>query len=148
MIQEFKGRCIIPGNITGKALVSHEGLNPLASWKKPLLKRKPPAICSDQNNRDLYHKQLDGKIICLPQFIGSTSGGLALQTAIDLKLGPKALLFSNHIDSLAASGVILSDIWSNQQVITIDQLGDAFLTYVRDDMDITIKTDGTVFVSD
>jgi predicted aconitase with swiveling domain len=111
------------------------------------LKQKSPAICSDQNNRDLYHKQLDGTIICLPQFIGSTTGGLVLQTAIDMKLGPKALLFSKHIDSLAASGLVLSDVWLGQQVITVDQLGDAFLTYMKDGMDIEINPDGTVVVN-
>ncbi len=146
MAKIFKGRVIIRGRVSGSAVVSLEGVNPLASWKDACLKKKRPALCSDQNNKELYNKQLDDKILCLPQFIGSTSGGLVLQTAMTLGLGPRGMLFSKHIDSLAASGIVLSDVWLNQQIIAIDKLGDEFLSYVKDEMPIEIKDDGTVIV--
>ena len=146
MKKTFKGRIITPGVIQGKALVSHYGLNPLAAWKDALLKRKTPALGGDQNNPDLYKKQFDGKILCLPQCIGSTTAGLVIQLAAELELGPKAFLFSQHIDSLAASGIVISEFWQDKPIITIDQLGSEFLDHVKDEMSIEIKKDGTVIV--
>ncbi|MHA1672143.1 MAG: aconitase X swivel domain-containing protein [Promethearchaeota archaeon] len=142
----FQGRILIKGNVKGSALVSHEGLNPLAAWKDALLKGKSPAICGDQNNQDLYKKQLDGKILCLPKCIGSTTAGLVLQTAAEQDLAPKALLFSKSIDSLAASGIIFCDIWVNKPIITVDRLGDDFLQAVHDDMEIEITDTGLVTI--
>ncbi len=103
-------------------------------------------MCSDQNNKDLYKKNLTGKILCLPQTIGSTTGGLALQTAAQMGITPKALLFSKHIDSLAASGIILADIWLKKRIVTIDQLTDEFLQAVQEGQWIEIQEGGTVIV--
>ena len=51
------------------------------------------------------------------------------------------------IDSLAAAGAILADVWlDNVQMPVIDSLGEEFLEYVKDDMNITVKEDGTVVV--
>ncbi len=142
----FKGRPIIPGNYKGTCIVSKSGLNLLATFKSSILKKSKKAICMDQNNPDLYKKEISGKIMCLPQTIGSTTGGIVIQTAADMGLMPPALLFSEHIDSLAAAGVITSDIWSEKRIITIDNLGSEFLETVKDDMTIEIKDDGTVIV--
>ena len=57
------------------------------------------------------------------------------------------MLFANHIDSLAASGVILADVWlDNVKMPVVDCLGDEFLNYVKDGMTITVKEDGVVVV--
>lgn len=145
-MKSFKGRAIIEGNVKGKAVVSHQGLNILASFQKSALKKTKTVICSDQNNTDLSGKELTGKIICLPQTIGSTTGGMVLHTIADMGIAPLALLFSKEIDPLAAAGVILSDVWSNKAIVTIDNLGDEFLESVKDNMDIEISIDGTVTV--
>jgi predicted aconitase with swiveling domain len=146
MSKTFKGRVIIPGNVAGEALVTHSGFNMLASFQKSLVTKSKKAICSDQNNKDLYKKNLTGKILCLPQTIGSTTGGLALQTAAQMEITPKALLFSKHIDSLAASGIILADIWLKKRIVTIDQLADEFLQAVQEGQWIEVQEDGTVIV--
>ena len=145
-MKTFKGRVVIKGNICGKSVVTKQGLNILASFQKSALKKASTVICSDQSNKDLYNKELTGKIICLPQTIGSTTGGMVLHTIADMGIAPKALLFSKKIDPLAAAGVILSEVWSNEAIITIDSLGDEFLEYVKDDMDIQIDEDGTVSI--
>lgn len=147
MSKTFKGRVIIPGKVEGEALVTHIGFNMLASFQKSLVTRSKKAICSDQNNKELYKKNLTGKILCLPQTIGSTTGGLVLETISQMGIAPKALLFSWHIDSLAASGVILSDIWLGKRIITIDQLGDEFLQSVQEGQWIEIQEDGTIIVT-
>jgi predicted aconitase with swiveling domain len=144
--KEFKGRPVIKGNLTGTCLVSKSGLNLLASFQKSLLKKAKTAICSDQNNKDLYKKELTGKIICVPQTIGSTTGGLVIQTAAQAGIAPTALLFSEHIDSLAAAGVILSNIWTGIKIITVDNLGKEFLDTVKEGMNLEIREDGTVLV--
>jgi predicted aconitase with swiveling domain len=61
-------------------------------------------------------------------------------------IGPKAMLFSEHIDSLAAAGIILADVWNGKKIVAVDQLGDEFLQYVKDGQTIQIKTDGTIIV--
>jgi len=144
----FKGRPVIPGNYKGECLVSHYGVNMLATFQKSILTRSKKAVCMDQDNPDLYKKVVSGKIICLPQTIGSTTGGIVIQTAADLGIMPPALLFSEHIDPLAGAGVLVADIWSDKKVITVDNLGHDFLDVVHDGMTIEIKEDGTVMVYD
>ena len=145
MGRTFKGRVILGGNIKGECVVSHEGVNTLASFQKSALKKAKKVICSDQNNKELYNKNLTGKIMCLPKTIGSTTGGMVLQTIAQMGIGPLAMLFSEHIDSLAAAGIILSEVWTYKRIIAIDQLGNEFLQYVKDGQLIEIKEDGTIF---
>ena len=146
-MKEFKGRIISPGTVTAEALVSHGGLNTLASFQKALQFGDKEATCGDQNNPDLYGKQMKGKALCLPQTIGSTTGGLVLYCACSMQRQPACLLFSNHIDSLAAAGAVLADVWLDDVTMpVVDCLGDEFLSYVKDGMTITVKEDGTVCV--
>ena len=147
MMKEFKGRIIAGGTVTAPALVSHGGLNTLASFQKALQFGDKNATCGDQNNPDLFGKQMAGKALCLPMTIGSTTGGLVLYCACAMKRQPACMLFSKPIDSLAAAGSILADVWLDDvSMPVIDSLGDEFLDYVKDDMIITVKEDGTVCV--
>jgi predicted aconitase with swiveling domain len=63
-----------------------------------------------------------------------------------MKINPSAFLFSEHIDSLAASGIVLARIWEGSDVIAIDQLGDEFINTVKTGDKIQINNDGTVIV--
>jgi predicted aconitase with swiveling domain len=146
-MKTFKGRVIAPGEVQAKALVTHGGLNTLASFQKALQFGDKNATCGDQNNPDLYGKQMAGKALCLPQTIGSTTGGMVIYCACSMKRQPACMLFSEPIDSLAAAGVILADVWlEGVKMPVIDSLGKEFLEYVKDDMIITIKPDGVVEV--
>ena len=143
----FTGRIVAPGTVTAPALVSHGGLNTLASFQKALQFGDKKATCGDQNNPDLYGKEMLGKALCLPQTIGSTTGGLVLYCACSMHRQPACLLFSNPIDSLAAAGAILASVWlEGVNMPVIDSLGEEFLNYMKDDMTVTIKEDGTVVV--
>jgi uncharacterized protein len=142
----FKGRPVLAGACQGEAAVSHQGFNTLASYETSVVLQLKTATCSDQNNKDLYKKLISGKILCLPQTIGSTTGGLVIQTLARLGSQPKAMLFSEHIDSLAAGGVILADVWGGVRIITIDQLGPEFLEAVKSGDHVTVQEDGTVTV--
>lgn len=146
-MREFKGRVIASGTVTAEALVSYGGLNTLASFQKALQFGDKTATCGDQNNKDLYGKQMAGKALCLPQTIGSTTGGLVLYCACSMNRQPACMLFSKPIDSLAAAGAVLADVWlDNIQMPVIDSLGDEFLQYVKDGMKVSVKEDGTVIV--
>ena len=143
----FQGRTVAPGTVTAPALVSHGGLNTLASFQKALLFGDKKATCSDQNNPDLFGKPMHGKALCLPQTIGSTTGGLVLYAACAMERIPACMLFANHIDSLAAAGSILASVWlEGVNMPVVDCLGEAFLDYVKDGMTITIEADGKVVV--
>ena len=146
-MREFKGRVIAPGTVTAPALVSHGGLNTLASFQKALQFGDKKATCGDQNNSDLYGKQMAGTALCLPMTIGSTTGGLVLYCACAMQRQPACMLFSKPIDSLAAAGSILASVWCpDVKMPVIDSLGEEFLNYVKDGMSITVSEDGTVCV--
>lgn len=139
----FKGRAVVPGTATLPALVSHGGFNTLASFKNC----KPGKnICTDQGNKDLYGKSTVGVALCLPQTIGSTTGGMVLYNAAVIDCNPGAMLFSKPIDSLAAAGVILASVWTPNNIPTVDGLGDEFLEYVKDGYEIEIREGGEVVV--
>ncbi len=146
-MKEFKGRVVVPGRIAAEALVSHEGLNTLASFQKALQFGDKNATCGDQNNPDLYGKQMAGKALCLPQTIGSTTGGLVLYCACSMGRQPACMLFSKPIDSLAAAGTVLADVWLDDvDMPVIDSLGDEFLEYVKDGMNIVVQEGGKILV--
>ena len=146
-MMEFKGRVIAPGTVTAPALVSHGGLNTLASFQKAVQFGDKKATCGDQNNPDLYGKPMFGTALCLPQTIGSTTGGLVLYCTCALGRQPACMLFSTPIDSLAAAGSILASVWLPEvQMPVVDSLGEDFLNYVKDGMTITVKEDGIVVV--
>lgn len=146
-MKKFQGRVIAPGSVRAEALVSHGGLNTLASFQKALQFGDKKATCGDQNNPDLYGKAMAGKALCLPQTIGSTTGGMVIYCACAMGRQPACMLFSGPIDSLAAAGSILASVWlPESHMPVVDNLGEEFLEYVKDGMTITVKDDGTVCV--
>lgn len=145
-MKQFKGRVIVGGECNAEALVSHCGFNTLASYQTPMLLGDKEVKCSDQNNADLYKKSMYRKALCLPQTIGSTTGGMALYTVLSMDKHPTCMLFSMPIDSLAASGAILGAVWTKSKMPVIDSLGDEFLEYVKTGMTVTVKSGGIVEV--
>ncbi len=79
-MKEFKGRVIAAGEVTAEAVVTRQGFNTLASMQMMFIQSKTK--CVDQSNPDLYKKILGGKALCLPQTIGSTTGGMFLYSAV------------------------------------------------------------------
>ena len=146
-MKEFKGRVIAPGTVTAEAVVTHGGFNTLASLQGALQFGDKKATCGDQNNPDLHGKELAGKALCLPQTIGSTTGGLVIYCACAMQRQPACMLFSQPIDSLAAAGSILASVWlPDVKMPVVDSLGEEFLNYVQHGMTITVKDDGIVCV--
>ena len=143
-MKEFKGRVINKGYYKGEAVVSHQGVNTLATFQKSAIAKAKQVIVADQNNKDIFEKNITGKALCLPQTIGSTTGGMVIQVICSMGINPACLLFSEHIDSLAGAGVILSVVWENSKMIAIDQLGQDFLDTVKTGDTIEVTEDGVV----
>ncbi|MEG1756117.1 MAG: DUF126 domain-containing protein [Clostridia bacterium] len=146
MAKTFQGRAVVQGRATAVALVTKSGFNTLASFQKALMFGDKKASCSDQNNPDLYGKAMAGTALCLPQTIGSTTGGMVLFTAASFGRQPACMLFSKPIDSLAAAGAILADVWTDASMPVVDSLGDEFLQTVKTGDAITVSEDGCVTV--
>ena len=145
-MKQFKGRVVVPGTCTAEALVSHGGFNTLASYQMALMFGDKLVKCGDQNNPDIYKKPMLGKALCLPMTIGSTTGGMILYAACSMGKQPACMLFSEPIDSLAASGAILGDVWTEAKMPVVDMLGAEFLDYVKTGMLVVVKDDGVVEV--
>lgn len=145
-MKTFKGRVIASGTYKGEAVVSRQGVNTLATFQKSALTNAKKVIVSDQNNKDIFGLDITGKALCLPQTIGSTTGGMVIQVICSMGINPACMLFSEHIDSLAGAGVILSVVWENSKLIAVDQLGDEFLSTVKTGDTIEVKEDGTVTI--
>jgi len=144
MTRLFKGRAVVPGDVDGEAIVSRVGFNTYASFYDSIHFPGDQARCADTSNRDLYGKILTDKIICLPKTTGSTSAGAVWQRIVKLGVAPKAVLFSQHIDSIAAGGLVVTDLWAGKKITTVDQLGDEFLDTVSDGDWIEVRADGAV----
>lgn len=145
-MKQFKGRVLASGNYKGKVVVSRQGVNTLATFQKSALMNKKEVIASDQNNSDIFGKNITGVALALPMTIGSTTGGMVLQVICSMKINPACLLFSEPIDSLAAAGVVLAKVWENSDIIVIDKLGEEFLKTINTDDEIEVKKDGTVTI--
>lgn len=146
-MKEFKGRVVVPGTCSAEALVSKNGFNTLASFQMAIMFNKKGIPCGDQNNPDIYNMPMEGKAICLPMTIGSTTGGMILFTVCANHKAPACMCFSKPIDSLAASGAIMAANWTTTKMPVVDSLGDEFLEAVKTGDTITILDDGVVQIS-
>ena len=143
----FKGRPLLPGKLEGKAMATKGPFNTSGSYLENLFGgNSTSAPCTDPNNKEMFGKDLKGAILCFTTTVGSTLGGATIMGVNDLKVGPKAMLFSQHCDSVSTAGLFMDDIWNDRRVITIDLLGDEFLKAVKTGDKISIKEDGTVEV--
>ncbi|MDO5444941.1 MAG: DUF126 domain-containing protein [Eubacteriales bacterium] len=145
-MKEFKGRVVVPGTCQAEALVSHNGFNTLASFQMAIMFNKKGIPCGDQNNPEINGKPMEGKALCLPITIGSTTGGMILFTVCKLGKAPACMLFSESIDSLAASGAIMGSVWTDTSMPVIDRLGPEFLEAVKTGDQVTVLEDGVVQV--
>ncbi len=143
-ITKFKGRPAIPGTAEGSAEVSHIGFNTCATYVDVLIAGSDSGVCQDHDNKDLYGHDLAHKILCIPQTIGSSSAATLFMIILDKGIAPKAMLFANHIDSLAACRMLLGDNWLGTWIVTVDMLGYDFHDAVKTGDKVAVHADGTV----
>ena len=144
MSKIFKGRPALPGNVEGSAEVSHIGFNTCATYVEVMIAGSDSGVCKDHDNPDLFNHDLTDKILCIPQTIGSSSAATLFLIILEKNIAPKAMLFANHIDSLAACGLLMGDNWMDKRIVTVDLLGPDFLDAVKTGDAVKISEDGTV----
>lgn len=140
----FKGRPNLAGEVSGLAEVSHIGFNTCATYVDVLISDSNSGVCQDHDNPDLYGHDLQDKILCIPQTIGSSSAATLIMIILEKNIAPKAMLFANHIDSLAACGLLMGDNWMGKRIVCVDLLGDDFLKTVKTGQTINVHEDGTI----
>ena len=143
-ITTFKGRPAVPGAVEGSAEVSHIGFNTCSTYVDVLISGSDSGVCQDHDNKDLFGRDLADKIVCIPQTIGSSSAATLFMIILEKGIAPKAMLFANHIDSLAACGILMGDNWLGKRIVTVDLLGQEFLNTVQTGQTIRVHEDGTV----
>jgi len=148
MSKIFKGRSLLQGSAEESAEVSHVGFSPTASYIEIVFQNSKSGVIKDHDNTDLYGRDLSGKILCLPQSIGSSAGACMMMAAAKVGALPKAMLFSNHVDSLSACGLLMAHNFLGTPIIAIDMLGEEFLNSVKTGDKIKISEDGTVEIEE
>ncbi len=104
--------------------MSHQPFNTTASYFDNMFAGvTDSAPCTDSDNAELFRKDISNCIMCTSQTIGSTFGGAAIMGVAEMGVGPRAMLFSRHIDSIISAGLFMEDIWNDKRIITIDLLG-------------------------
>ncbi len=146
MTKTFKGRPLLPGNVEETAEVSHVGFSPSASYIDIVFSGSKSGVIKDHENKDLYGRDLKGKILCLPQSIGSSAGACMMMAAAKADATPKVMLFANHVDSISACGLLMADNWLGKRIISVDMLGQEFLDTVKTGQKVKVYEDGTVDV--
>ena len=144
MSKIYKGRPALAGNFEGSAEVSHHGFNTCATYVDVMISGSDSGVCMDHDNPDLFKHDLQGKVLCIPQTVGSSSAASLFMIILKKNIAPAAMLFANHIDSLAACGLLMDDNWLDKRIITVDLLGDDFLNTVKTRDKVKISKDGTV----
>ena len=128
-----------PGEVSAQAVVTRGGLNTLASFLKALQFGDKKATCGARTIGSVRKADGRGRRCACPR-PSALPNGLVLYCACAMKRQPACMLFSEPIDSLAAAGAVLADVWlEDVSMPVIDSLGEDFLNYVKDDMTITVK---------
>ena len=148
MTKTFKGRPLLPGHAEETAEVSHVGFSPSASYVEVVFSGSKSGVIKDHENKDLYNRDINGKILCLPQSIGSSAGACMMMAAAKAGVTPKVMLFANHVDSISACGLIMADNWIGKRIIAVDMLGQEFLDFVKTGNKIKVFENGSVEVKD
>jgi predicted aconitase with swiveling domain len=142
----FRGRPVLPGEVSGPAAVSRRGFNTYASFFASIHEPSHRAICADSGNEDLFGVDLAGAVLCVPATTGSTSGGGVWQRLVTLGNAPRAVLFARSIDSLAAGGLIVAAEWAGGTIVVVDRLGDDFLGAVEQGDEVRVGRAGDVVI--
>lgn len=147
-IKTFKGRPAIKGNASGDAAVTTLGFNATATYIEVLFADSNSGVCKDHDNTDLYGLDLAGRILCVPKTVGSSAAACLYMSIVERSIAPKAMLFAEPIDSIAACGLIMARHWAKgEPIIAIDNLGQEFLDTVNTGNWVDVHSDGTVKVN-
>src|SRR5210317_2574190 len=144
-VSTFSGRIILAHNASGEAAATTSGFNATVAFMDVIFLDSKSAVCQDHDNKDLFGVDLQGKILCVPQTIGSSAAATLWMIIVERGIAPMAVLFADPIDSVAACGLVLANNWADgAPIICIDQLGHEFLDKVHTGDKVDIFEDGKI----
>ncbi len=106
----IKGRVVVKGNGSGKALVTEMPINFTAAFTK--ISNLIPgckSVIMDRHH-ELFRKKIKNRILVFPACIGSTGTGMMLMQVVHDGGAPAGMIVQDA-DSLLVSGAVLSDVW-------------------------------------
>lgn len=108
MTIKFEGRKISPGEATGKALVTNQGLSFYGGVD-------PETGVVVEKDHELEGQSITGKVLVFPRGKGSTVGSYVLYQLAKTGKGPVAII-NQETETIVAVGCIISDIPAIDQI--------------------------------
>lgn len=108
MTKKFEGRKISPGEATGEALVTNQGLSFYGGVD-------PETGVVVEKDHELEGQSITGKILVFPRGKGSTVGSYVLYQLAKTGKGPVAII-NQETETIVAVGCIISDIPAIDQI--------------------------------
>ncbi len=102
MTTKFEGRKISPGEVTGEALVTTQGLSFYGGVD-------PETGVIVEKDHELEGQSITGKVLVFPRGKGSTVGSYVLYQLAKTGKGPVAII-NQETETIVAVGCIISDI--------------------------------------
>ena len=132
-MREFKGRVVTPGTVTAEAVVSREGFNTLASLQSALQFGDKTAKCGDQNNPDLYGKEMHF------QFSGDDDLWVLIDGKVALDIGGIHQIVGGDIN-FSTGTVTINDPMEGIVTLDLEQMKETYDEIGRLSMTIKDKT--------
>ena len=108
MTTKFEGRKISPGEVTGEALVTTQGLSFYGGVD-------PETGVIVEKDHELEGQSITGKVLVFPRGKGSTVGSYVLYQLAKTGKGPVAII-NQETETIVAVGCIISDIPAIDQI--------------------------------
>jgi predicted aconitase with swiveling domain len=99
---QLKGRCIVPGQAEGPAMVTTDHISFMGSTN-------PKTGYIIEKGHELEGQCMQGKILCFPSTKGSTGGSYMLYDAVKRGVGPAAII-NAAAEAIAVIGAIVADL--------------------------------------
>jgi hypothetical protein len=108
MTTKYEGRKISPGEVTGEALVTNQGISFYGGVD-------PETGIVVEKDHELEGQSITGKILVFPRGKGSTVGSYVLYQLAKTGKGPVAII-NQETETIVAVGCIISDIPAIDQI--------------------------------
>lgn len=118
-------------------MITRKEVDTIKAFSKSAENKSKKLIFSDSSNKDVYKKNLTGKIFVLPSFKFSDVNSMVLLSVCRKKLCPKCFLFSEKLDDATISAFIACKTFLGSDMVVIDSLGQEFLQTIEKDDELT-----------
>lgn len=129
-MEEYKGRVVLGGSVTGVCIVSRKPLDLEKSFQKSVNLKSQNLIANDKSDLKLYKKDLKDKVLVVKSIKNSDLAGLIFVALAKQNITPSALLVIDQIPESVLSSIFVAKNFSNTNMVVIDQIEEDFLESV------------------